>query len=98
MSTLLQADPALPARETLPTMYDLPSEEIGDAGLPDEFHVHQAILLDETYPADGRARRVLHGHRHESLLQVRAAPTDTNAPTGSRCWAWSACTKGATRG
>jgi Uma2 family endonuclease len=56
MSTLLQTDPPLPARELLPTMYDLPSEEIGDAGMPDEFHVHQAILLDETFipPTVGR--------------------------------------------
>jgi Uma2 family endonuclease len=49
MSSLPQTDPPLPARELLPTMYDLPSEEIGDAGMPDEFHVHQAILLDETF-------------------------------------------------
>ncbi|MDQ3012830.1 MAG: Uma2 family endonuclease [Acidobacteriota bacterium] len=53
----VQTDPPRPARETLPTMYDLPSEEIGDAGMPDEYHVHQATLLDETFrppavPAD----------------------------------------------
>lgn len=33
----------------LPDMYDLPSEEIGDSGLPDEFHVFQAQLLRETF-------------------------------------------------
>jgi Uma2 family endonuclease len=44
-----QTDPPRPARETLPTMYDLPSEEIGDAGMPDEYHVHQATLLNETF-------------------------------------------------
>src|SRR5262245_1178419 len=44
-----QTDPPRPARETLPTMYDLPSEEIGDPGMPDEYHVHQATLLDETF-------------------------------------------------
>jgi Uma2 family endonuclease len=38
-----------PLRETLPTMYDLPSEEIGEPGMPDEFHPHQAILLSETF-------------------------------------------------
>ena len=32
-------------REQLPTMYDLPSEEIGDAGLPDQYHLWQAELL-----------------------------------------------------
>jgi Uma2 family endonuclease len=46
---IIQTDPSRPARETLPTMYDLPSEEIGDAGMPDEYHVHQAILLDQTF-------------------------------------------------
>jgi Uma2 family endonuclease len=48
-STLIQTDPPRPARETLPTMYDLPSEEIGDPGMPDEYHVRQATLLDETF-------------------------------------------------
>jgi Uma2 family endonuclease len=30
-------------------MYDLPSEEIGDAGMPDEYHVQQAVLLNQTF-------------------------------------------------
>jgi Uma2 family endonuclease len=38
----------LPSREALPTMYDLPSEEVGDPGLPDEFHLKQANFLSET--------------------------------------------------
>jgi hypothetical protein len=42
MPTMIQTDPPRPARETLPTMYDLPSEEVGDADMPDEYHVHQA--------------------------------------------------------
>jgi Uma2 family endonuclease len=37
-----------PASETLPTMYDLPSEHVGDAGLPDEFHRIQSDFLMET--------------------------------------------------
>jgi len=57
MPMMIQTDPPRPARETLPTMYDLPSEEIGDAGMPDEYHVQQATLLNETFhppaiPAD----------------------------------------------
>src|SRR6266511_984906 len=36
-------------RETLPSMYDLPSEEIGESGLPDEFHGFQSQLLRETF-------------------------------------------------
>lgn len=35
-------------KETMPTMYDLPSELIGESGLPDEFHCIQADLLTET--------------------------------------------------
>jgi Uma2 family endonuclease len=34
--------------ETMPTMYDLPSELVGESGLPDEFHLIQAALLTET--------------------------------------------------
>lgn len=46
-----------PRQRPLPTMYDLPSEEVGDPGLPDEFHRFQAELLTETcqspcYPGD----------------------------------------------
>ncbi|MEP7336639.1 MAG: Uma2 family endonuclease [Acidobacteriota bacterium] len=44
-----QTNPPRLARENLPTMYDLPSEEIGDAGMPDEFHAPQAYLLDQTF-------------------------------------------------
>ncbi len=46
-----------PPQETLPTMYDLPSEDPEEPGLPDEFHDFQPKLLRETcrpaaYPAD----------------------------------------------
>jgi len=34
--------------ETMPTMYDLPSELVGESGLPDEFHCIQADFLSET--------------------------------------------------
>jgi Uma2 family endonuclease len=49
MTMMIQNDPTRPARETLPTMYDLPSEEVGDAGMPDEYHAQQATLLKETF-------------------------------------------------
>jgi Uma2 family endonuclease len=49
MPTLTEAAPPVIARQPLPSMYDLPSEEIGDAGMPDEYHVHQATLLAETF-------------------------------------------------
>ena len=42
-----QSSPA-PYQSVLPTMYDVPSEEVGDAGLPDEFHRVQADFLSET--------------------------------------------------
>jgi hypothetical protein len=36
------------AAESLPTMYDLPSESPEDLGLPDEFHDFQPKLLRAT--------------------------------------------------
>ena len=52
-----QTDPPKSPRETLPTMYDLPSEDPEEPGLPDEFHNLQAQLLNLTfhpphYPAE----------------------------------------------
>ncbi|MGF1538272.1 MAG: Uma2 family endonuclease [Elainellaceae cyanobacterium] len=38
-----------PAWETLPTMYDLPSEDPREPGLPDQFHEFQPQLLQETF-------------------------------------------------
>lgn len=43
-----QADPPRSPRETLPTMYDLPSEDPEETGLPDEFHDLQPQLLSRT--------------------------------------------------
>jgi len=45
---LEQVDPPLSPRETLPTMYDLPSENPEEPGLPDEFHDLQPQLLSRT--------------------------------------------------
>ncbi|AUS99340.1 hypothetical protein CLI64_02425 [Nostoc sp. CENA543] len=44
-----QSDPPLPAWETLPTMYDLPSDNPEEPGLPDDFHFLQPILLYLTF-------------------------------------------------
>jgi Uma2 family endonuclease len=46
---MYQTDPPLPPKETLPTMYDLPSEDPEEPGLPDQFHIYQPRLLDETF-------------------------------------------------
>lgn len=43
-----QSDPPKSPRETLPTMYDLPSEFPKEPGLPDEFHDLQPQLLSRT--------------------------------------------------
>ncbi len=43
-----QTDPPRSPRETLPTMYDLPSETVGEPGLPDEYHDLQPQLLSRT--------------------------------------------------
>ncbi|MGH1397187.1 MAG: Uma2 family endonuclease [Trichormus sp.] len=45
---MYQTNPPRPPQETMPTMYDLPSELVGESGLPDEFHCIQADLLTET--------------------------------------------------
>ncbi|MBI4747756.1 MAG: Uma2 family endonuclease [Acidobacteria bacterium] len=50
MSTKYQTlDHPLPPKETLPTMEDLPSEQIGDPGVPDFFHLWQPRLLEDTF-------------------------------------------------
>lgn len=41
-------EPPLSPRETLPTMYDLPSFDPEEPGLPDEFHDLQPQLLSAT--------------------------------------------------
>ncbi|WP_414544053.1 Uma2 family endonuclease [Nostoc sp. CCY0012] len=46
---MYQVDPPLPPTETLPTMYDLPSENPEEPGLPDEFHLIQHELLRITF-------------------------------------------------
>lgn len=43
-----QSEPPRSPRETLPTMYDLPSENPEEPGLPDEFHTLQPQLLSRT--------------------------------------------------
>jgi Uma2 family endonuclease len=44
---MYQSNPAVPVN-TLPTMYDLPSEDPEEMGLPDKFHDLQPRLLSET--------------------------------------------------
>jgi Uma2 family endonuclease len=46
---MYQTDPPLAAKETLPTMYDLPSEDPEEKGLPDQFHLLQPQLLADTF-------------------------------------------------
>ena len=46
--SMYQADP-FPPKKTLPTMYDLPSEDPEGPGLPDEFHDFQPQLLRDTF-------------------------------------------------
>ncbi len=46
---MYQTLPPRSPRETLPTMYDLPSEDPEEPGLPDEFHLLQPELLRQTF-------------------------------------------------
>ncbi len=53
-----QSDPPLSPRETLPTMYDLPSENHGELGV-DQFHSFQSELLWLTFsPANYKSDRI----------------------------------------
>ena len=54
---MFQTNPQQFPNKVLPTMYDLPSEDPEEPGLPDQFHIYQPRLLDETfqpsnYPSD----------------------------------------------
>lgn len=42
-----QVEPPLSARETLPTIYDLPSKDPEESGLPDEFHDLQPLWIND---------------------------------------------------
>jgi Uma2 family endonuclease len=46
---MYQTNPPRPPQEVLPTMYDLPSEDPEEPGLPDEFHIFQPQLLRDTF-------------------------------------------------
>ncbi|KYC37960.1 hypothetical protein WA1_05565 [Scytonema hofmannii PCC 7110] len=48
-----QSQLPVPVDETLPTMYDLPSDNPEEPGLPDEFHLFQPLLLMLTFLPDG---------------------------------------------
>jgi Uma2 family endonuclease len=43
------SDPPQIPKDKLPTMYDLPSEVVGESGLPDLFHIWQAELCSATF-------------------------------------------------
>ena len=46
---MYQTDPPLSPKETLPTMYDLKSEDPREPGVPDVFHIYQPRLLEDTF-------------------------------------------------
>ena len=67
-----QTDPPRSSRETLPTMYDLPSEDPEEAGLPDEFHDLQPQLLSLTFrPLNYRASQIFSGTDMNLYYDVR---------------------------
>lgn len=50
---MYQTNPPRPPKEVLPTMYDLKSEDPEEPGVPDEFHIYQPRLLQETFRPAG---------------------------------------------
>ena len=69
-----QTDPPLSPRETLPTMYNLKSEDPEGPGLPDEFHDLQAQFLSLTFsPPHYPASRVFSASDMNLYYDVRHA-------------------------
>jgi Uma2 family endonuclease len=69
-----QTDPPRSPRETLPTMYDLKSEDPEEPGLPDEFHDLQAQFLSLTFcPPHYPASRVFSASDMNLYYDVRHA-------------------------
>lgn len=67
-----QSDPPLSPRLTLPTMYDLPSEDPEEPGLPDEYHCYQPPLLRSTFkPANYDLEEVFIGADINLYYDVR---------------------------
>lgn len=67
-----QSDPPLSPRETLPTMYDLKSEDPEEPGLPDEFHDLQPQLLSQTFcPPQYPASQIFSGSDMNLYYDVR---------------------------
>jgi len=67
-----QSEPPRSPRETLPTMYDLPSENPEESGLPDEFHALQPQLLSRTCrPPEISARLMFSGTDMNLYYDVR---------------------------
>jgi Uma2 family endonuclease len=67
-----QTDPPRSPRETLPTMYDLPSEDPEEPGLPDEFHDLQPQLLSLTFrPPNYQASEIFSGTDMNLYYDVR---------------------------
>lgn len=59
---MYQTDPPRPPKEVLPTMYNLPSEDPREPGLPDQFHIWQPRLLEDTFqPPNYKADEVFIG-------------------------------------
>ncbi len=67
-----QTNPPLSPQETLPTMYDLPSENPEEPGLPDEFHDFQPELLRLTFrPPNYSADQIFTGSDLNLYYDVR---------------------------
>ncbi|WP_366513823.1 Uma2 family endonuclease [Moorena sp. SIOASIH] len=66
------SQPLISPRQTLPTMYDLPSENPNEPGLPDEFHFLMQSLMGET------PKTALHRFFQPLLLFLTFAPANSN--------------------
>lgn len=79
-----QTEPPLDPRQSLPTMYDLPSEDPKEPGLPDTVHLDRPQLLEFTFlPPGWDAEQVftasdLNLYYDEMLGASNCTTTDSN--------------------
>jgi Uma2 family endonuclease len=67
MPAVTRTDPPDHPREWLATMYDLPSEEIAESEMPDEFHFLQELLLKKTFKPSAVPAEQVFSASHTSL-------------------------------
>lgn len=97
MLRIPQKDPPYAPKELLPTMYDLPSENPQEPGMPDVFHLMQPSLLTETFcPPNYEPDQIFVAIVTSIFTMTSATRPGTSDRTGTPSWACRICMKSAT--